>query len=84
MFAFLLSFECCDVRTERQGVGAGNRQTIGYAKAGTFAYQSEDGTGRIYRHDMRHHLSVLHDLAENEKTEDIQEYISSLDTRFRM
>lgn len=37
--------------------------------------------GRIYRHDMRHHLSVLHDLADNEKTEDIQEYISSLDTR---
>lgn len=37
--------------------------------------------GRIYRHDMRHHLSVLHDLAENEKAEDIQQYISSLDTR---
>lgn len=37
--------------------------------------------GRIYRHDMHHHLSVLHDLAENEKTEDIQEYIISLDTR---
>lgn len=37
--------------------------------------------GRIYRHDMHHHLSVLYDLAENEKTEDIQEYISSLDTR---
>lgn len=37
--------------------------------------------GRIYRHDMRHHLSILNDLAENEKTEDIQEYISSLDTR---
>lgn len=37
--------------------------------------------GRIYRHDMRHHLSILHDLAESEKTEDIQEYISSLDAR---
>ncbi len=37
--------------------------------------------GRIYRHDMRHHLSVLHDLAENEKMKDIQKYISSLDTR---
>ncbi len=34
--------------------------------------------GRIYRHDMRHHLSVLNDLAECEKTEDIQKYINSL------
>lgn len=37
--------------------------------------------GRIYRHDMRHHLSVLNDLAENEKTEDIRSYINSLNTR---
>lgn len=36
---------------------------------------------RIYRHDMRHHLSVLHELAENEKTEDIQAYISGLDAQ---
>lgn len=36
---------------------------------------------RIYRHDMRHHLSVLHNLAENEKTEDMREYISSLDAQ---
>lgn len=35
--------------------------------------------GRIYRHDMHYHLSVLHNLAKNEKTEDIHEYISSLD-----
>ncbi len=37
--------------------------------------------GRIYRHDMRHHLSVLKNLAENEKTEDIQKYIDSLNGR---
>ncbi|MBS5738005.1 MAG: GHKL domain-containing protein, partial [Clostridiales bacterium] len=37
--------------------------------------------GRIYRHDMRHHLSVLKNLAENEKTEDIQKYIDSLNDR---
>lgn len=36
--------------------------------------------GRIYRHDMRHHLSVLNDLAESEKAEDIQKYINSLNT----
>lgn len=37
--------------------------------------------GRIYRHDMRHHLSVLKNLAESEKTEDIQKYIDSLNTQ---
>lgn len=37
--------------------------------------------GRIYRHDMRHHLSVLHELASDEKNEDIRAYISSLDSR---
>ena len=36
---------------------------------------------RIYRHDMRHHLSVLRELAEGEKNEDIRAYISSLDSR---
>lgn len=37
--------------------------------------------GRIYRHDMRHHLSILNGLAEHEKAEDIQTYINSLNAR---
>ena len=37
--------------------------------------------GRIYRHDMRHHLSILNELAESEKTDEIQKYINSLNSR---
>ena len=37
--------------------------------------------GRIYRHDMRHHLSVLNELAEGAQSEELREYISSLDLR---
>lgn len=37
--------------------------------------------GQIYRHDMRHHLLVLRDLVKSGKTEDMQEYIDSLDAR---
>ena len=35
-------------------------------------------TGRIYRHDMRHHLIVLKNLAKEKDTEHIMEYIGEL------
>ena len=35
-------------------------------------------TGRIYRHDMRHHLMVLENLARQKDTEHIIEYIGEL------
>ena len=37
--------------------------------------------GRIYRHDMRHHLSVLNELAKDAQSEEMQEYINSLNLR---
>lgn len=37
--------------------------------------------GRIYRHDMRHHLLVLEKLAEQSSVESVVQYISSLNGR---
>ena len=37
--------------------------------------------GRIYRHDMRHHLLVLEKLAEQSSVESVAQYISSLNGR---
>ena len=37
--------------------------------------------GRIYRHDMRHHLSVLESLADREKAEGVRQYIGDLSSR---
>lgn len=37
--------------------------------------------GRIYRHDMRHHLSVLEELADCENADGIRQYIGDLNNR---
>lgn len=37
--------------------------------------------GRIYRHDMRHHLSVLEELSERENADEVRQYISNLNNR---
>ena len=37
--------------------------------------------GRIYRHDMRHHLSVLEGLADQENAQEIRQYIGDLNNR---
>ena len=37
--------------------------------------------GRIYRHDMRHHLSVLEGLADQENVKEIRQYIGDLNKR---
>lgn len=39
--------------------------------------------GRAYRHDMRHHLSVLGSLAEGENSKEIASYLDELDERVR-
>lgn len=39
--------------------------------------------GRAYRHDMRHHLTVLAGLAGNENNEEITRYINDLDERIQ-
>ena len=37
--------------------------------------------GRIYRHDMRHHLSVLEGLADREKADGVRQYIGDLNNQ---
>lgn len=82
MFGFLVKF--LNVAMSEQIAKASEQETarqLDMQRQELLRIDQKMEQGRIYRHDMRHHLSVLHDLAENEKTEDIQEYISRLDTR---
>ena len=37
--------------------------------------------GRIYRHDMRHHLSVLEELADRENADGVRQYIGDLNNQ---
>ena len=83
MFVFFIRFLKVAM-SERiaKSIGAGNRQAVGYAKAGSSPRINQKmEQGRIYRHDMRHHLSILNELAESEKTDEIQKYINSLNSR---
>lgn len=82
LFAFLIKF--LNVAMAEQIAEASKREIAGQLDAQRqelLRINQKMEQGRIYRHDMRHHLSVLHDLAEQEKTEDMREYICSLDAR---
>lgn len=82
MFAFLIKF--LNVVMSEQIAEASEREIarqLDAQRQELLRIDEKMEQDRIYRHDMRHHLSVLHDLAEREKTADIQEYISSLDSR---